>query len=448
MNIKIVAIEHIKPYEKNPRKNDAAVDKVAASIKEFGFKQPIVVDKNGIIIVGHARYKAAKKLGMTEVPVLYAEELTEEQVKAYRLADNKTGEFAEWDLELLADELKALEYTNFDMKPFGFVEENKEVVEDDFDVDATIPEIPITKKGDIWLLGSHRLMCGDSTTQADVDRLMDGKLGSMVFTDPPYNINYEGRTKDKLKILNDAMSDSQFYQFLYDSYICMYNAVGSGSPIYVCHSDSESVNFRKAMKDSGWELKQCIIWVKNSFILGRQDHQWAHEPILYGWKPGGKHKWYGDRKQSTVIQAEDGVYVNNLKDGSFQLTFNNEVQKVVLKVPSYDVLLNVSDELTTTWHIEKPLRNGEHPTMKPIRLCARAILNSSLEGDIVVDLFGGSGSTLMACEQTGRICYTMELDEKYCDVIVKRWEEFTGQKATLLAGGDQICQEERRIQQL
>ena len=223
-------------------------------------------------------------------------------------------------------------------------------------------------------------------------------------------------------------------QFLYDAYISMLTATKPGGAIYVCHADTEGMNFRKALKDAGWEFKQCIIWIKNSIVMGRQDHHWQHEPILYGWKPGKAHTWYGGRKQSTVIKDEDGVFVNKTDKG-FQLTYNNGNKKVVLMVPSFDVIENTSDEMTTTWKINKPLRNGEHPTMKPILLCARAIKNSSRDGDIVLDLFGGSGSTLMACEQLNRSCYTMELDPRYCDVIIKRWEEYTGLEAVRLHEG-------------
>jgi DNA modification methylase len=438
MNIQQTPIKSITPYAKNPRKNEAAVDKVAASIKEFGFQQPIVVDKDGVIIAGHTRYKAALKLGLIEVPVLYAVDLTDAQVKAYRLADNKTNEFAEWDMDLLVGELGELKEFNFDMQPFGFETEAAEVVEDDFDLDTALQDIvePITKRGDIWQLGRHRVMCGDATIQTDVNHLMDGLLADMTFTDPPYNVDYVGKTKDSLKIENDKMANDKFYQFLYDAYMSMYGAVKSGGAIYVCHADTEGINFRQAMKDAGWELKQCIIWVKNALVMGRQDHHWQHEPILYGWKPGETHRWYGGRNKTTVIKSEDGVFINKIKTG-FQLTFNNGHQKVVMNVPEYEVKEILTDEITTTWHIDKPIRSGEHPTMKPIKLCARAIKNSSKDGDTVLDLFGGSGSTLIACEQIGRSCYMSELDPKYCDVIINRWEQFTGQKAVRINEGQE-----------
>jgi DNA modification methylase len=437
MEVKQVNINEITPYEKNPRKNAAAVDKVAESIKEFGFKQPIVVDAAGVIIVGHTRYKAAQKLGITEVPVLYARDLTDAQVKAYRLADNKTNEYADWDFELLGEEFLELKDAGYDLNMTAFdpSEINQilkgEVTEDNFDVDEAVKaiKVPKSKPGDVYLLGAHRLVCGDSTKQSDVDLLMDGARADMIFTDPPYNVNYEGGTG--LKIQNDSMDDSKFYQFLYDAYVSMFNTAKAGAPIYVCHADSEGVNFRKAMKDAGWELKQCIIWVKNSLVMGRQDHHWQHEPILYGWKPGKSHKWYGGRKHSTVIKPEQGININKTADG-YQLSLTNGLEQLVVKIPSYEIVDLTDSSGTSIWNVDKPKKNGEHPTMKPLKLVAKAINNSSKDGDIVVDLFGGSGSTLMACDQLGRKCYTMELDPIYVDVIIQRWEEFTNKKAVRL----------------
>ena len=435
MEVKNVPVTEIKPYEKNPRKNEKAVDKVVASIREFGFQQPIVVDGKGCIIVGHTRFKAALKMGLETVPVVYARNLTPQQVKAYRIADNKTNEFAEWDWTLLADEFVDLSMLAYDTTNTAFSKEEinsimtAEVVEDGFDVDKAVKEIiqPKSKVGDVFLLGNHRLMCGDCLNLSNIDILMAGEKADMIFTDPPYNVNYEGGTG--LKIQNDAMSDEKFYNFLYDAYISMYSAVKEGGGIYVCHADSEGLNFRKAFKQAGFDLKQCIIWVKNTFVMGRQDHHWQHEPILYGWKPGASHKWYGGRKQTTVIQPSDGITINKLDNKTTQVTLVVGLQKVVFNVGKYELLDFTDDTGTSIWNVEKPKKNGEHPTMKPLKLCAKAIRNSSLAGDIVLDLFGGSGSTLMAAEQLERKCYTMELDAVYCDVIVKRWEEFTGKRA-------------------
>ena len=378
------------PYINNPRKNNAAVDKVAASIKEFGFKVPIIIDGDNVIVAGHTKLLAAKKLGLESVPCVIADDLTPAQIKAYRIADNKTAEFAEWDDELLKIELEALEGLDFDLDLTGFdrSEIDKLLVngdgsgteEDDFDSDKALEEIktPITQVGDIWLLGRHRLICGDSTSPNDVSKLMNGQQSDLVLTDPPYNIDYEGGTKDKLKILNDKMKDDKFLLFLVSAFKNMYEFSKKGAAIYVFHADSEGYNFRAAFKQAGYQLRQCLIWVKNSLVMGKQDYQWQHEPVLYGWKDGASHSWFSDRKQTTLIK--------------------------------YD----------------KPHKNADHPTMKPVGLCGYFIGNSSKEGDIVLDLFGGSGSTMIACEQTGRICYLSELDPKYCDVIVKRYIEQAG----------------------
>lgn len=386
MELKYINISEIKPYENNPRNNDEAAQKVAESIKEFGFKVPIIVDKDNVIIAGHTRYKAAKSLGIESIPVIKAEDLTPEQVKAFRIMDNKSSELASWDYEALLKEMESLKLENYDIEFTGFELEEveslfdeynpKEIQEDEsFNIEEELQSIeePITKKGDVWLLRNHRLLCGDSTLEADVLKLMDGHKARMVFTDPPYNVNYEGGTEEKLTIQNDNMSDSEFYNFLLSVFKNYYNLMEEGAAIYVCHADSEGENFRKAYREAGLKLAECIIWVKDKFVMGRQDYHWRHEPILYGWKEGKAHYFVDDRTQDTV------------------------------------------------WEIPKPKRNAEHPTMKPIPLCARAIKNSSKPQDLVVDLFGGSGSTLMAAQETERICYTMELDEKYCDVIVRRY---------------------------
>jgi DNA modification methylase len=444
MIIDYYKLDLLEPYKNNPRNNKEAVDKVASSIKEFGFKNPIIIDQDNVIIAGHTRYLAAKKLGFSEVPVIKVKDLSPEQVKAFRIADNKTSEFAEWDFGTLSDEFRLLEDMGYDLGLTAFNDDeineimdnveitSDEVVEDDFDIDNNIPENPTVVKGQIWQLGRHRLMCGDSTSISDLMLLMGGKRADMVFTDPPYNVAYVGKTKDALVIENDSMSDGNFYQFLYDVYEAMFEVTIEGGPIYVCHADSEGVNFRSALKDTGWELKQCLIWVKNVFVMGRQDHHWKHEPILYGWKPGAAHKWYGGRNKSTILQSGNVIAVNKVHDG-FELTFDTGEQNIKLKVPSYELLSEIDDSMTTTWYFDKPMRNAEHPTMKPIGIPARAIKNSSRFGDNVLDTFGGSGSTLMAAEQTNRNAFLMELDPKYVDVIIKRWEEYTGEKAVLIS---------------
>lgn len=448
MEIRTLNIDQLVPADYNPRKKlkpgDAEYEKLKRSLQEFGYVDPVIWnERTGHVIGGHQRLQVLIDSGETEVQVSVVD-LDEDREKALNVALNKIS--GEWDMAALAELLDELKRTDLDLALTGFdadevdelfrkMQTTDEVKEDDFNVDAATAGItePVSKLGDIWQLGRHRLMCGDATILSDVEKLADEKLASMIFTDPPYNVDYTGGTSEQLKIKNDKMKDQAFYQFLYDSFINMFAVTSAGGAIYICHADSEGLNFRKALMDSGWMLKQCIIWIKNAFVMGRQDHHWQHEPILYGWKPGRRHSWYGGRKQSTVIKAEDGVFVNTKGDG-FQITFNNGIQKVVLDVPEYNIVAAYSDEVTTTWQIEKPLRNGEHPTMKPIKLCARAISNSSRPSDIVLDLFGGSGSTLIACEQLNRICYMMELDPVYCDVIIKRWEEFTGEKAILADG--------------
>lgn len=387
MQIHYLAIDEIKEYENNPRINDGAVEAVAASISNFGFRSPIIIDKNNVIIAGHTRLKAAQKMKFHKVPCIIAEDLLPDQVKAFRLADNKVGEIAEWDLDKLEMELSDLNGFDFDMVQFGFddidFEEPFDVIEDE------VPEVdeenePITKPGDVWQLGRHRLMCGDSTDKQTVEKLMNGQKANMLLTDPPYNVAYEGKTKEALTIENDNMSNDEFKDFLIKAFYAADNVLVEGGAFYIWHADSEGYNFRGACFDIGWQVRQCLIWNKNSMVLGRQDYQWKHEPCLYGWKSGASHNWFSDRSQTTVL------------------------------------------------NFDKPLRNGEHPTMKPIALFDYQIKNSTQKGEIILDVFAGSGTTLIACEQNGRNAYVMELDPKYCDVIVKRWENLTGEQAVLL----------------
>lgn len=388
MEIKLVKIADIRPYDRNPRNNDGAVDAVAASIKEFGWQQPIVVDRDGVIIAGHTRYKAAQKLKCKEVPVVVAENLTDEQVKAYRLADNKTGELAEWDTALLDEELAEL--ADFDMSQFGFdtilQEEAREAEEDDYDVN--LPEEPKTKPGDIYQLGRHRLMCGDSTDAESVYQLCQDGQVDMLLTDPPYGVDYTGKTKDALKIQNDATSDEMLRDMLADAFSAANNIMKPGAVFYIWHADSKALVFRIACQMAGWEVRQVLIWVKNTMVMGRQDYQWKHEPCLYGWKDGAGHLWASDRKQTTIL------------------------------------------------NFDRPTKNKEHPTMKPVKLFDYQIQNNTKGGDIVLDLFGGSGTTIVACEQNGRCARVMELDPRYVDVIIDRWEKLTGEKAVLLNGTD------------
>ncbi len=384
MNIVNKKIDELIPYEKNPRKNDEAVKYVAESIKAFGFKVPIVIDKNNVIVAGHTRYKASKKLKLTEVPCIVADDLTDEQIKAYRLADNKVAEKADWDFELLDAELDEL--FDFDMTLFGFEDVLEETEAKDDGYEVNVPEEPKSKPGDIYQLGRHRLMCGDSTSVEDVEKLMNGVKVDLLITDPPYNVAYEGKTKDALTIENDSMEDEQFRQFLRSAFFAADSVMKEGAVFYIWHADSEGYNFRGACHDIGWQVRQCLIWNKNVMVMGRQDYHWKHEPCLYGWKAGASHLWASDRKQTTILD------------------------------------------------FERPSRNAEHPTMKPVPLFDYQIQNNTKKEDVVLDLFGGSGTTLIACEQNGRTSYTMELDCKYVDVIIDRWETLTGEKAVLVNG--------------
>lgn len=374
-----VNIDRLVPYARNARTHSKEqILQLRASLREFRFVNPVIVDQNYNIIAGHGRILAAKEEGITEVPCVFAEHLTEAQKRAYILADNRLALNAGWDAEMLAVELSELQGADFDISLLGFdnAELNRllggadNIRDDDFDVDGELQKPALTKPGDLWLLGDHRLVCGDSTKTETFALLMEKRQANLVVTDPPYNVNYEGTVG---KIKNDNMTGEKFYQFLLDAFTLTAKAMAQDASIYVFHADTEGLNFRRAFSDAGFYLSGTCIWKKQSLVLGRSPYQWQHEPVLFGWKKSGKHTWYSDRKQSTV------------------------------------------------WEFDKPRKNADHPTMKPVPLLAYPILNSSMTSCVVLDPFGGSGSTLIACEQTGRICCTVELDEKFCDVIVKRY---------------------------
>ena len=407
-------IEWLRPYENNPRNNEQAVEAVANSIKEFGFKVPIVATIDGEIVNGHTSFKAAKSLKLKIVPVLIADDLTEEQIKAFRLADNKTGELAEWNVELLYGELDELD--GFDMTLFGFedidfslddFEEDEKETGEEVDIDSE--EKPKVEYGDIFQLGRHRLMCGDSTSAEDMAQLIDGAVIDLYVTDPPYNVAYQGGTDEAMTIMNDSMDDVSFRQFLRDAFAVANNHLKPGGAFYIWHADSEGLNFRAAVKETGWLLKQSIIWVKNAIVLGRQDYQWKHEPCLYGWKDGASHYFVDNRSLATVIEEDE----ENLKE--------------MTKSELISYIKTMQDTSpTTVFYEDKPVRNDIHPTMKPLKLIARCVLNSSKKGDKILDSFNGGGSTLMVCERSERIGYAMELDPVYVERTIKRWEEETG----------------------
>lgn len=428
--IEYLDIKTLIPYVNNARThNDEQIKQIAASIKEFGFTNPVLIDKDNGIVAGHGRVQGARLLGMEEVPCIRLEYMTEAQKKAYIIADNKLALNAGWDEELLKLELDNLKELNFDLDLLGFSTDeldklfqmDKEAEEDGYEV--ILPAEPTSKYGDVYKLGNHTLMCGDSTLEEDVDILTGHEVMDLCLTDPPYNVDYGGKAEmledyDKghtntNKIMNDNMSESSFYTFLFDFYKQMLRSLRKGGAYYVFHSDSEGYNFRKALRDNGNSIRQTLIWVKNTLVLGRQDYQWKHEPILYGWKDKGTHYFTSMRSNDTVI--EDNINFNKM---------NAREMRELLK----QIFSDKTD--TTILHEDKPTKNDMHPTMKPIKLCGRLIKNSTAEGHKVIDFFGGSGSTLMACEQLERTCYIMELDPKYVDVIIDRWEKFTGLKAS------------------
>ncbi|AHM57264.1 putative methylase with a ParB-like nuclease domain [Peptoclostridium acidaminophilum DSM 3953] len=405
MDIQKVSVDKLNPAKYNPRKNlkpgDAEYEKLKRSIETFGYVEPVIWNKRtGHIVGGHQRYKILKAQGAGEIDCVVVD-MSEDEEKALNVALNKVS--GEWDLPKLTELINELDQSMFDISLTGFdaaeIEDlfskvhDKGTKEDDFDVDKALDEIaePVSRQGDIWILGKHRLICGDSTKAETYEKLMEGKKANLCVTDPPYNVNYSAGKENERVIKNDNMEDKSFYEFLLAAFKNVFEALDDGAGAYIFHADTEGLNFRKAFKDSGFHLSSVCIWAKQSLVLGRSDYQWQHEPVLYGWKPTGKHRWYSDRKQTTV------------------------------------------------WNFDRPTKSELHPTMKPIPLVAYPIQNSSMTNCIVLEPFAGSGSTLIACEQTGRLCYAIELDEKYCDVIAARFVEMAGvEGAFLVRNGEKI----------
>lgn len=399
--MQLIPLGKLVPYVNNARTHSPEqLSKLRSSLREFGFINPVIIDRDFNVIAGHGRIAAAKEEGMEEVPCVFVDYLTEAQKKAYILADNRMALDAGWDEELLRIEIESLQGADFDVSLTGFGEDEiadlfagdgeKDVKDDDFDLSAALEKAAFVERGDIWTVGRHRLLCGDATSAEDVAALMDGKKANLIVTDPPYNVAF--KSGSGLSIQNDSMENGEFYTFLYNSFQNMAGHLEKGGAAYVFHADTEGLNFRKAFVDAGFHLAGVCIWVKNSLVLGRSDYQWQHEPVLYGFLKNGKHPWYSDRKQTTI------------------------------------------------WNYDKPKRNKNHPTSKPLDLLGYPICNSSQENAIVLDTFGGSGSTMMACEQTNRICCMMELDEKYASVILRRYVEDTGDSENVYAvrGGEKI----------
>ena len=399
-DMQLVPLDKLVPYVNNARTHSPEqIGKLRSSLREFGFINPVIIDRDFGIIAGHGRVLAAREEGIKEVPCVFVDHLTEAQKKAYIIADNRMALDAGWDEELLRVEIESLQAEAFDLALTGFEadeladllgSEEEETKDDDYDLTAALEKAAFVEKGDVWVVGKHRLYCGDATNPDDVSKLMDGNRANLIVTDPPYGVSF--KSKSGLTIQNDSMKDEEFYNFLRKAFDNMVAHMESGGAAYVFHADTEGLTFRRAFVDAGFHLAGVCIWAKNSLVLGRSDYQWQHEPVLYGFLQNGKHRWYSDRKQTTI------------------------------------------------WNFDKPKRNANHPTSKPLDLLAYPIGNSSQVNSIVLDTFGGSGSTLVACEQAGRICYTMELDEKYASVILRRYVDDTGDadNVYVIRGREQI----------
>ena len=399
-DMQLVALDKLVPYANNARTHSPEqIGKLRSSLREFGFINPVIIDRDFGIIAGHGRVLAAREEGITEVPCVFVDHLTEAQKKAYIIADNRMALDAGWDEELLRVEIEALQAEAFDISLTGFGDDEiadlfgneKDAVEDDdYDLSAALEKAAFVQRGDRWFVGKHRLYCGDATNPDDVAALMDGNRANLVLTDPPYGVSF--KSASGLTIQNDSMKNEEFYNFLRKAFDNMVAHLENGGSAYVFHADTEGLTFRQAFVDAGFHLAGVCIWAKNSLVLGRSDYQWQHEPVLYGFLKNGKHRWYSDRKQTTI------------------------------------------------WNFDKPKRNANHPTSKPLDLLSYPLGNSSQENAIVIDTFGGSGSTLMACEKTNRICYTMEFDEKYASVILRRYVEDTGDsdRVYVIRNGERI----------
>jgi DNA modification methylase len=426
-----ISVADLVPYAKNARTHsDKQVDQLVAAIKEWGFTSPVLIDEHGVLIAGHGRTMAAKKLGLAEVPFIRLVGLSDEQKRAYVLADNRIALNSGWDEKLLGEELASLTAVGFDLGLTGFTDKDiGEAIARDAgaaagkDPDA-VPDLPAAAAsvaGDVWLLGSHRLMCGSSTEPADVRRLMDGGLADLVWTDPPYNVAYETKAG---KIANDALKDGAFLEFLNALMRQAFEALAPGRSIYVAHADTEGLNFRLAFRTAGFKLSGCLVWRKSSLVMGRSDYQWQHEPILYGWKPGAPHRFYGGRKQTTLHLVGDETGFRKMDDGRWCVTIGDRTLVV-------DGEAQLEELPSSLVFAQKPAKSDLHPTMKPVELVEKGLRNSAKPGEVVLDVCGGSGTTLIAAELQGMSARLMELSPVYCDRIVLRWQEFTGRTAVL-----------------
>lgn len=435
------SVADLLPYAANSRNHSPAqIDALCAVIRKAGWTNPLLIADGGIL-AGHGRVMAAKKLGLARVPCIDLSHLTELERKALVISDNRLAELATWDLEVLKAETDLLRDAGLDVEELtAFSEADLTDLFADIlgpnsgntDPEAVppLPDEPVSRLGDIWVMGAHRIGCMDSLSIPAWDLLMGGIQADLCVTDPPYNVAYEGGTKDKLTIINDSMSDVAFRQFLVDAHEAMYAVMKPGAPVYVAHSDTEGLNFRAALKEAGFKLSGCLIWQKNSLVMGRSDYQWKHEPILYGWKPGAAHKWYGGRKLTTVVEYGDSAPFTKLPDGRWSINAGGATL-----ILSGDVKVEEAAPGSIIYH-DKPTRSDLHPTTKPVGLWEKLIAPSSRPGDVVIDSFSGSGTTVLACERMGRVARVAELDPRFVDVAVRRWEQYTGLRAVHAITGE------------
>lgn len=431
--VEMRAIAELAFFARNSRTHSAEqVEQIAASMREWGWTNPVLVDEAGTIIAGHGRIMAAQKLGLERAPVMVCRGWSEDQKRAYVIADNKLALNAGWDLAKLAVELNDLAASGFSVGLTGFSEDELARMAGggrgltDPDEAPAVWARPVSQRGDVWILGAHRLTCGDATELESVSRVMAGAQADACWTDPPYNVNYESKLAGKIQ--NDHMGDAKFRAFLYDAFVSVAAVLKPGGAIYVAHADTEGLNFRAAFAEAGFKLSGCLVWVKESLVLGRSDYQWQHEPILYGWKPGAPHAWWGGRKKTTVQDlGSPAISVND--DGAIVVRVGGETFVITGSG------MEIEGVAPSVIRCEKPKRSVDHPTMKPVELIQRMLENSTKVGAVVLDPFGGSGSTLIACETLGRQARLVELDPKFVDVIVRRWQAFTGRSANLEGSG-------------
>lgn len=411
-----IPIDQLTPYARNAKTHDdRQIRNIAESIRRFGFTQPLVIDRDCVVIIGHGRLAAAKEIGLQEVPCIQRDDLTEEEIRQLRILDNKLNE-SPWDVELLATDLEGLDFNGFDLE-FEIPEDVEPITAEEDGWEPDLEPEPEIQPGEIWMLGEHRLMCGDSTNPENIKKLVGGVSGiDLLLTDPPYNVDYTGKTKDALKIKNDKMDVETFREFLISAFKAADGVMKPGAAFYIWHASGPiSYTFMDATREI-WPIRQTLIWAKNTMVLGHSDYHYKHEPCLYGWKDGAGHYFAPTRKETTVV--EDQIDPDKMS--------KKQLQEFVKQI------LDEENTPTTVLHEDKPSRSDLHPTMKPVKLMARLIRNSSQEGEIILDPFGGSGSTLIACEQMRRRCFTVELDPKYAQTIIDRWEAFTGEKAVRL----------------